>query len=666
MTDTILTSSQRNQLLSLRRTMDLQAQTTQRLSTGLKVNSAFDNPSSYFEASALQSRARTLTSLMDNVSQGLQTIKAASEAISNAYAFLEQAKTVASNAIELDTDGSTTPDIPSEGITKVATKQELLDAVNSWQTGDNIIMITEDIVFDTNENLDLSDKNGIKIVGENYAYGNQKQATLTFNFNDSSRAVGIDVGTNTLISDLKIDYTTQTKSDYNNFHAISNNGKQGVELQNLTISANNNSTGNDLAYGTAAIGNLNKGQITLKGDITISNLTSGSRSMGLYGDVGTNESTFIQEKTSTLNIQTKGQGSTAIYRGNNILNGTVNISTNDVYGSGIAYGNNVISGNLNIRALGSSSSGLIYGNYDIKSTANVMINTNGSPIFGTGSLPINIDYEAGATIGLAYGTSSTSGVWNANSAGTLPNASLTTLNGYSTFDKTSEFSSTEFNKVIDDAFKDKTYSQTITPSTGTITPPSLPEYGQYVDQFNEIISQFNNMIGDASYKGINLLEDNNELSLRFNEDNSSNIVLEGRDSSSTALGISDISWQNAQDIELTINQIDKAVSQLQKTEMDFANDVAIINNYQNFNEKMVNVLKEGADKLTLADMNEEMATMLALQTREAFASMALNISAQSQQNVLLLFGESASSSTQTIPSNPSNVIDFSSVYRPVD
>ncbi len=285
MANDILTASQRSSLLSLRRTMELTGQTTNRLSTGLRVNSAFENPSSYFEASALQSRARTLSTLMDNVSQGLQTIKAATEAIGNAYAFLEQAKNVAISAldVEIEEGGSVTPE---DGITKVATKQELLDAVNNWQTGGNIIMITEDIVFDTNESLDLSDKNGIKIVGENYAYGNQKQATLTFNFNKTTDAVGIDVGANTLISDLKIDYTTQTKTDYNNFHAIRNSGNKGVELQNLTISANSNTYGVDLSYGSAAIGNLNKGSITLKGDITISNLGGGSRAMGIYGDVG--------------------------------------------------------------------------------------------------------------------------------------------------------------------------------------------------------------------------------------------------------------------------------------------------------------------------------------------------------------------------------------------
>ena len=47
--------------------------------------------------------------------------------------------------------------------------------------------------------------------------------------------------------------------------------------------------------------------------------------------------------------------------------------------------------------------------------------------------------------------------------------------------------------------------------------------------------------------------------------------------------------------------------------------------------------KPGADQLTLADMNEEGANMLMLQTRQALGTTSLSLASQAAQNVLRLF-----------------------------
>ena len=52
---------------------------------------------------------------------------------------------------------------------------------------------------------------------------------------------------------------------------------------------------------------------------------------------------------------------------------------------------------------------------------------------------------------------------------------------------------------------------------------------------------------------------------------------------------------------------------------------------------MMNVLTQGSDSLTLADMNEEGANMLMLQTRQSLGTTALSLSAQAAQSVLKLF-----------------------------
>ena len=72
--DITLTSSMRNNLLSLKNTSALLDRTQERLSTGKKVNSALDNPSSYFTAQSLNARASDLNNLLDSMGQAVQTI----------------------------------------------------------------------------------------------------------------------------------------------------------------------------------------------------------------------------------------------------------------------------------------------------------------------------------------------------------------------------------------------------------------------------------------------------------------------------------------------------------------------------------------------------------------------------------------------------------------
>jgi flagellin-like hook-associated protein FlgL len=53
--------------------------------------------------------------------------------------------------------------------------------------------------------------------------------------------------------------------------------------------------------------------------------------------------------------------------------------------------------------------------------------------------------------------------------------------------------------------------------------------------------------------------------------------------------------------------------------------------------RMINVLSEGATRLTAADTNEEGANMLMLQVRQSLGTTALSLSAQAAQSVLRLF-----------------------------
>src|ERR1044071_8376057 len=77
MSDISLSKAVRSNLLSLQNTSKMMAQTQDRLSTGNKVNSALDNPSNWFTAAGLNSRASDLNALIDSMSNGVKTLEAA-------------------------------------------------------------------------------------------------------------------------------------------------------------------------------------------------------------------------------------------------------------------------------------------------------------------------------------------------------------------------------------------------------------------------------------------------------------------------------------------------------------------------------------------------------------------------------------------------------------
>jgi len=78
-----LTSAVRANLLALQNTTANQATTQQRLATGKKVNSALDNPTNFFTAASLSSRAGELTNLLDSMTNGVNIIKAADNGLTS-------------------------------------------------------------------------------------------------------------------------------------------------------------------------------------------------------------------------------------------------------------------------------------------------------------------------------------------------------------------------------------------------------------------------------------------------------------------------------------------------------------------------------------------------------------------------------------------------------
>ena len=157
-------------------------------------------------------------------------------------------------------------------------------------------------------------------------------------------------------------------------------------------------------------------------------------------------------------------------------------------------------------------------------------------------------------------------------------------------------------------------------------------------QFDSILDQIDKVANDSSYKGVNLLQ-GNDLKVVFNEDRTSDLIVEGKDASSAGLKIAKAAddWKTDDNIELSLTQIEAAVNTLRTMSSEFGNNYSIVQSRETFTENLINVLEEGSDKLTLADMNEESANMLALQTRQQLAINSLSLASQAAQSVLKLF-----------------------------
>ncbi len=100
MSDITLSAAVRQNLLTLQSTADLMSSVQNKLATGQKVNSALDNPNSFFTASGLNARASDLGNLLEDMGQSLQTIKAADEGISTITDLVESAKAKANQALQ--------------------------------------------------------------------------------------------------------------------------------------------------------------------------------------------------------------------------------------------------------------------------------------------------------------------------------------------------------------------------------------------------------------------------------------------------------------------------------------------------------------------------------------------------------------------------------------
>ena len=173
----------------------------------------------------------------------------------------------------------------------------------------------------------------------------------------------------------------------------------------------------------------------------------------------------------------------------------------------------------------------------------------------------------------------------------------------------------------------------------------------FASQYSTVIDQINQMAADSGYKGINLLQ-SAELTIEFaSEAAKSTLKLTGFGDTSTTFNISGLTdeqltkgsdWVGSGTVDTaaiqdSINNLETARGELRVRSKTLSSSLSIITAREEFTAQMINTLGDGASKLTEADMNEEGANMLMLQTRQALGTTSLSLASQAAQGVLRLF-----------------------------
>jgi len=161
--------------------------------------------------------------------------------------------------------------------------------------------------------------------------------------------------------------------------------------------------------------------------------------------------------------------------------------------------------------------------------------------------------------------------------------------------------------------------------------------------YDAIMLQIDQTAADSNYQGTSLIGDTTStLKVQFNESNTNSLTITATDNTSSGLGVDSGSLGtgvagDAAAIQTTIDDLNTAIATLRSNSSSLGNNLNIIQTRQDFARNLINALKEGADKLTLADKNEEGAKLLSLQTSQQLGITSLSLASQANQSILRLF-----------------------------
>ena len=623
-----LSKAVRSNLLSLQSTAATMAKTQERLATGLKVNSALDNPTNFFTASSLNSRAGDMASLLDSMSNGIKTIEAADNGLK---AITKTVESMQSTLRQARQDKS------------FKTGSYAIN-VGATPAGTEALSLSGGAVGSTAVSVNLTTTSGGTTTPASNAAVTGTSALGTLSAGGTTDSNAVLTGTTALASidasggavSFDVNGTTITLADNGGTNS------DGIHTAADIVSAINAETGTtDVTASLDGDGNLvlTSGATAGASDsVTVDNFSTGDASQlgfaaaasatasGSDGTAGADITFDINGETVTLS-QTGGPNSDGEWTAAAIRD-AINTQVGTSAGVAATLDTN---GNLVVTSTGTA------GADDAVTIDN----------FSAGDAT-QLGF-AGATATDAGSDAATTG---ATTVAKTVDALVTEINGLSSLNSAIRASNDngklriENLSTADLSVGGISSSGEASGAANTVTVGGNEVRKNLAKQFNELRDQLDKLADDASFNGINLLR-GDKLKLTFNETGTSTLDIQAKDSDGQAtsinngtLGITsaaDADLDSDSSIDTKLSTLGDALGTLRSQSSAFGSNLSIVQNRTDFTKNMINTLQTGAANLTLADTNEEAANLLALQTRQQLSSTALSMASQSDQAVLRLF-----------------------------
>ena len=155
------------------------------------------------------------------------------------------------------------------------------------------------------------------------------------------------------------------------------------------------------------------------------------------------------------------------------------------------------------------------------------------------------------------------------------------------------------------------------------------------DELNQLLSRIDDTAAGAQYKSANLL-DGAVLEVMFR--GAPSLEVSGFNGSSAGLGLTGATdLSDAAELDRHAGEIDAALSTLKARSQALASDLGAFNTTRNFAANMISALLTGAGNLMVADMSEEGANLLALETRQSLSEEPSSMTSGSNVSALRFF-----------------------------
>ncbi len=575
--DIVLSSALRSNLLSLQSTQSNIDKVQNALSTGLKVSSALDNPQNYFAARSLTNRAGDLTKLLDGIGQSISAIKQADKSVTSLTKLIEQADSIVDAAASASADA---------GVANVKGAVDLSDITN----------------LTTVAGISNQDQLVIKVT-------NPEDSSVTYTV---TATISTGDSIQELLTKINYDSTTVPNGSYDSSSeqvveaSLDDKGQLQIKAANggnlqINFAANTAATAaadvENQAFASAlGFGNLarsvDEAGSTLDNAVQITaiagtKLVSGKFMAGATGDTYADASAVL----STVYDNASAGRSVRFAASTSAVADSIEITINDGTARPIA----IQSGVTTIQGLVDK----------INTDATLKQSIKASYDSSTGEFSIEKISADVKTVEIGSNTAGVAG---------------------STFEADFDFGLTQLSV----ATSTKEVSEVFAFSGAS------GELSQLQKDYNKVKDQIDQLVGDSAYRGANLLA-GEDLDTYFNADRSNVLTTSGEDMTTTGLGIDDADFSSAGAIGSARLAVANALDKVRTYSSSLANDLSLIQAREEFTKETISNLKEGSDKLTVADQNEEGAKLLALQTRQQLGVTALSLAAQAQQSVLRLF-----------------------------